>query len=296
MEWSDALSPVLAQFSARARVFFTGKVCERERFDDPTAGTLHLLRSGTLTVSDAMGEPRTFSRPSVVFYPHGDPHEFDVDGDGANLCCASVRLENAAFNPIAAALPRRFECSLSDLGSLSLVLEVLFAEAEKNEPGRQEVLDRLFEIVLIGLLRSMVSRGSEVTGLLRGMAHPSLGKALAAIHEDPARDWSLASLARVAGMSRSSFAATFRERVGCTPGAYLTRWRICTAQALLRRGGSPRFVGQDVGYTTRAGFLRAFKSIVGTTPNRWLGRADDPPGDDPSAAQSARAPTSVSRR
>jgi AraC-like DNA-binding protein len=116
----------------------------------------------------------------------------------------------------------------------------------------------------------LAREGYTSVGFLRGLAHPHLGKALSAIHADPARGWSLESMAAIAAMSRSSFASTFRREVGQTPGDYLARWRISTAQALLRHGVALKHVAERVGYGSQAGFLRAFRASVGMSPTEWV--------------------------
>ena len=90
--------------------------------------------------------------------------------------------------------------------------------------------DRLFEVVLIQILRHLMYSGQTQVGMLGGLAHPRLRQAMVAMHERPAEDWSLERLASIAGMSRSVFANAFRETVGCTPGVYLQRWRVAPVQ------------------------------------------------------------------
>jgi AraC-like DNA-binding protein len=272
----DPLAPLLTYFSARARLFFTGNLCGHVTFSDAKGvGYLHLLRAGETRLHDGTGYSTTLSEPTLLFYSRPLTHWFDPDaGAGADLACASVDFENKAFNPIALALPPRFQCSLSELEDARPVLAVLFAEAFTNRPARQEVLNRLFEVVLIELLRITVARGLHASGFLRGLAHPQLSKALTAIHSDPAREWTLETLADSSGMSRSAFAAAFKQEVGETPGDYLTRWRITAAQALLRAGTPLKSVAERVGYASQAGFLRAFKLVVGTSPTVWR-RAND---------------------
>ena len=261
---------MLAHFSARANVFFTGNLCGHVDFAE-ASGYLHLLRAGRAELHDASGYRASHSEPGLVFYSRPLKHWFDTDPVlGADLACATVSFDNAAFNPIVRALPPRFECRLDELDSAGGSLELLFGEAFADRPGRREVLNRLFEIVLIELLRASIRRGDACTGFLRGLAHPQLRRALAAIHDEPQRDWSLAAMADEAGMSRSSFAAGFREELGETPGAYLTRWRISVAQALLRRGRPLKLVSGEVGYASHAGFLRAFKGVLGVSPSAWL--------------------------
>jgi transcriptional regulator GlxA family with amidase domain len=111
--------------------------------------------------------------------------------------------------------------------------------------------------------------GAMHEGLLAGMAHPQLHKALVAVHEDPSRSWSLPELAGIAGMSRSGFAAVFKQVVGSTPGDYLASFRLCIAQGMLRRGLPLKHIAQDVGYGSTAALSRAFKAGCGASPREW---------------------------
>ena len=105
--------------------------------------------------------------------------------------------------------------------------------------------------------------------MLAGLSHPRLRKALVAMHEQPAHDWSLEALAAMAGMSRSVFANTFRDAVGCTPGAYLQSWRVRLAQQALVQGRPLKTIALDVGYGSEAALSRAFKAQCGMPPREW---------------------------
>lgn len=268
---TDPLAPLLTHFRAQARLFFSGNLCGDATFGDESGtGFLHLLRSGTMDLKDASGYAATFSEPTLVFYSRPLNHSIQTDPvGGADLVCASMRFEHKAFNPISFALPARFECPLSAFGRADVLLGLLFGEAFDEQPGRQDVLDRLFEVLMIDVLRVVLSQRDAEPGLFRSLLHPQLGKALNAIHADPTRDWSLDTLAQLAGMSRSSFAGTFKSEVGDSPGNYLTRWRMTLAQALIREGVSLKMVAERVGYASQAGFLKAFKSVVGESPTTW---------------------------
>lgn len=97
--------------------------------------------------------------------------------------------------------------------------------------------------------------------------------ALVAIHESPAQAWTLEDLADVAGMSRSVFAASFREAMGTTPGQYLQGWRVGLAQQALRQGRPLKRIADDVGYGSEAALSRAFKAHTGQSPRQWRGQA-----------------------
>ena len=266
----DPLASLLVHFFARANVFFTGNLCGRADFG-AASGYLHLLRAGQAELFDASGHHARLEQPTLVFYSRPLKHWFDTDPRaGADLACATVSFDNMAFNPVARALPARFECPLSELDSAGASIDLLFGEAFAARPGRQEALNRLFEVVLIELLRAAIRSGDASAGFLRGLAHPRLAKVLNEIHAAPERAWSLEAMAEVARMSRSSLAETFRREVGQTPLAYLTQWRVHVAQALLRRGTALKLVSGRVGYASHAGFLRAFKQVVGVAPSEWM--------------------------
>jgi AraC-like DNA-binding protein len=276
---SDPLGPLLHHFNAQAQLFFTGNLCGNVNFGD-AAGVayLHLMRSGTLRVRDATGFAVELNQPCLVFYARPMSHWFDTDtGSGADLACASVSFDHKAFNPIALAMPARTVLPLADMHASAPVLDLLFAEAFTDRPGRQQVLNRLFEVVLIELLRFSLAQGSTGAGFLRGLGHAQIGKAMAAMHAGPERPWTLESLAVEAGMSRAGFAAAFKELVAATPGEYLLRWRVTVAQALLRQEVPLKLVAERVGYDSQAGFLRAFKSVVGESPTHWRRAGSAPP-------------------
>jgi AraC-like DNA-binding protein len=268
---ADPLAPLLAHFRAHARLFYSGNLCGVAIFsEDRGTGFLHLLRAGTTRVQDSTGYSDTLSEPTLIFYSRPLRHWFQADPiHGADLVCASIAFEHKAFNPISFALPARFQCPISEFKHADTLLDLLFNEAFDERPGRQDVLDRLFEVVLIDVLRIALARQDAEPGLFRSLIHPQLSKALTAIHANPERDWSLDSLAVLAGMSRSSFAACFKDEVGESPGNYLTRWRVTMAQALIREGVPLKIVSTRVGYESQAGFLRAFKIVVGESPTAW---------------------------
>ena len=266
----DFLSPLLTYFNARAETFFTGNVCARASFPaEQGVGHLHLFRGGLARLHE-QNHVTPLTEPMLVFYSRPLTHWFEPDPEiGADLACATVAFEHRAFNPIALALPPRFQSHLSQLGDMEQLVGLLFAEAFSDRPGKQQVLNRLFEILLIELLRVTVERGEAGTGFLRALGHPRLSKALSAVHSDPAFGWRLDSMAAEAGMSRSSFASAFKNQLGESPGDYLTRWRMSVAQALIQDGMPLKLVAERVGYASQAGFLRAFKQVVGMPPTAW---------------------------
>lgn len=268
---ADRLASLLGNFGMRARVFHAGTLCGINDLDaDAGMGQLHLIRAGTVDVIHGASTVAQVTEPSLLFYPLPMAHRFRSDpGRGADFVCAHIAFEGGAANPIAAALPA-FVCRpLRALQGVEPILNVLFAEASEQHCGREAMLDRLFEIVLIQVLRNLMEDGSIRAGMLAGMGHPRLRLALVAMHDNPAQEWSLEELAAQAGMSRSVFANTFRDSVGCTPGVYLQRWRIGLAQRALLQGRPLKLVAIEVGYGSEAAFSRAFKAACGVSPRQW---------------------------
>ncbi|MDX3773117.1 AraC family transcriptional regulator [Chromatiaceae bacterium AAb-1] len=267
----DRLEVLLKHFSVSADMFHAGALCGINDigFEDGS-GQLHLVRQGTVAVSHSGRTVIQVTEPSLLLYPRPLPHRFISDQEqGADFTCARLFFDGGVANPIAATLPAFICLPLSEVTGAEGVLELLFEEAFLQRCGRRALVNRLFEVVLIQILRHLMESGQIKTGMLAGMAHPQLRYALVAMHKQPAVLWSLEMLADNAGMSRSVFANTFRDTVGCTPGIYLQRWRIALAQQALKRGQPLKIIAIDVGYGSEAALSRAFKAQTGLSPREW---------------------------
>jgi AraC-like DNA-binding protein len=268
----DRLAALLQHFSLSARLFHSGPLCGIHDFaPEPGLGQLHLVRAGRIVARHHGAAPDLEADgPCLLFYPRPMAHRFECDAvAGPDMACAHVRFGDGPGSPLAEALPAVVALPLDQVSGAAPVLEVLFAEAFGARCGRQAVVDRLFEAVLVMVLRELMTRGRVDAGLLAGLADPKLARALVAIHEAPAADWSLAALAAQAGLSRSLFAASFREVVGITAGDYLARWRIGLAQHWLRQGRPLKWIAGEVGYAGEAALSRAFKARCGMAVREW---------------------------
>ncbi len=148
-------------------------------------------------------------------------------------------------------------------------------EFRRPGPGSEFVIARLIELILVEILRTPTARvGAEHTGMLAGLADPIVSRALSAIHGDVAHDWTVAALARLCGMSRSSFAARFRGIVGRGPIEYLLRWRMALAKDELRRGRlSIGEIAHAIGFQSSSAFNTAFRRAFGRPPRRFAALA-----------------------
>lgn len=272
----DRLDALLRHFAVSADMFHSGPLCGINDFA-PRAGIgqLHLVRRGPVKVRHGTRRRHdTVDEPSLLFYPRPLAHRFITDIDrGADMACADLAFHAGAVSPLALALPPVVVMRLAELGDAAPVLELLFREAFGQRCGRKAVVNRLFEVVLIHLLRTLMDRGAVDQGLLAGLAHPRLAHSLVAIHESPARAWTLQALAQASGMSRSAYAQVFRAVVGTTPGDYLAGWRLTLAQDRLARGEPLKRIVDDVGYGSAAALSRAFKARLGVSPRAWRAQA-----------------------
>jgi AraC-like DNA-binding protein len=159
---------------------------------------------------------------------------------------------------------------------LSLLVRLVGEEASERRSGRDLVLTRLVEVLLVEALR--LARGDDAPpGLLRGLADARIAPAIRQMHSQPARAWTVAQLARTAAVSRSAFFERFTRTVGLAPMEYLLAWRMAVAKDLLRREElAVGDVAERVGYGTASTFSTAFSRHVGMPPSRYAATVRTP--------------------
>lgn len=171
-------------------------------------------------------------------------------------------------------LPRMIH--VRDVPRLSGLVRLLGEEAARDEIGRALILERLADILLVEALRAAPG-AAAAPGLLRGLADARVAAALRRIHGLPDHPWTVADLAREAGMSRSAFFERFARTVGLRPMEYLLAWRMAVAKDLLRTGGLPLDdVARRIGYGSQSTFSTAFSRHVGMPPGRFMRSARTP--------------------
>jgi AraC-like DNA-binding protein len=277
----DRLSSLLERFRVRAHLFHAGALCGMTHFAaQPGRAFLHVLRRGDMVVTHRArsGAPRRIklAEHTLLFYPRPLEHDFhNAPAEGADFVCATLDFDGGVRHPLVQALPPMVVLPISRVDGVEQTLALLFAETERVRCGQRLLADRLFEVLLLQMLRWLLDHSAEVgvlDGLLAGLSHPRLARALTAMHERPGQAWSLDAMAQEAGMSRSAFAAEFKALVGTPPAEYLLRWRILIAQSSLRDGVSVKSVADALGYASAAAFSRAFAQIAGASPRAWLNR------------------------
>jgi AraC-like DNA-binding protein len=208
-------------------------------------------------------------------------------GEVTRFICGFFGCERSADRLFLAGLPRVIRINIRENQAsrwLENAIRHLVSEAESNRPGRSVLLSRMAESLFIEALRChMEQLPSDQTGWLAGARDPVVGAAMALLHRDPAKNWTLDELAKVIGTSRSVIEKRFNRFLGSSPMAYLTAWRLEMGARQLRTSAKPVIlIAAEVGYDSESAFNRAFKRSFGLPPAQYRRRQFDDPSNDSS--------------
>lgn len=269
---ADSISRILEHVGLRASTFYAGPLCGLHDFAaDQGVGHLHVFRSGETRVLQKGQQDILVSEPTLLFYPTPLDHRLDIkDSVVADVLCATVSYDIGVENAITQSFPSVIIIPFNALKRIDLTLTALFAEAEESNLGRQVMLDRLCDILLIQIVRFVIEQKMVSSGILAGLAHPRLSKLLVELLENPGQNWTLDTMATRTNRSRNAFATEFRNVVGSTATDFLTSVRITLAQRLLRRRRPIALVAEAVGYSSQPAFSRAFIRELGVSPSEWV--------------------------
>ncbi|MGH8518711.1 MAG: AraC family transcriptional regulator [Panacagrimonas sp.] len=276
------LDGILATYQMHARITDNMRYCGRWRDWDPQAppGTawFHLVDQGQCWLKLEQSEDRTLlGAGDLVVLPRGTGHTLTpvegadgrVDESGfTTMLCGEFHFESTTGNPVMDSLPELMHVRGEASGdAYRRLAQLLVHEAGHPGFGMRAVVDKLADALFVMALRQHLAGTGARRGLFAAMADARLKRALDAMHREPGRDWTVASLAEVALQSRTAFAERFAEVLEETPYQYLTRWRMALALKLLR---DPRLsvahVAERLGYQTEAAFRRSFKRVHGYGP------------------------------
>jgi len=271
----------------------------------PAAGHViiyHLLTEGRASARLVDGERIILDAGDIVIFPHGDAHFLEngpptkaVDmvkelarlfsqglklsrqgggGETTKFVCGFMACEPRLSHVFLGGLPPVFKVSIrNDASGRWLENSIRFSvnEADASRAGGEAVLAKLSEVLFVETLRTYIAHlPADQTGWLAGARDAEVGKTLALMHRNPAQPWTIASLAREAGLSRSVLAERFRHYLNEPPMAYLTRWRLqLGAQMLASTSYSVAQIASEVGYESEAAFNRAFKREFKVPPARF---------------------------
>lgn len=267
----DELSKIINYVTLSAEVFYSGGLCGIQSIGGSDNGHLHILESGKLTVITSDGHKVCLDTPSVIFIPCGAEHRIiSSESDNAKLICATVKFNSVNSTTLTRSLPQFIYHEITEGDPIGITAQWLFDEAFKEMNGRQAMIDKLTDIFLLQILRDIVSKGLVVQGVLSAMTHPRLSHVIDAIHAEPEKPWTVESLAEIAALSRSKFAALFKETVGQSPNHYITELRVAIAQNLLQKGKSISIIANEVGYEHGSALARVFRKSLGVSPTEWM--------------------------
>jgi AraC-like DNA-binding protein len=204
----------------------------------------------------------------------GQDLRLGAGGGQTRILCASYHQDPAVTVPLLTLLPDVLHIpSRQASPALDTTLRLLAQEISQPRPGAAAVLDRIVDILLVQLLRVWLDTDPahpRAASWLSALTDPVAGPALVMLHTQPGHDWTIPSLAAATGVSRATLARRFPARVGCTPAAYLTRWRMDLAAVRLRdTDDTVGAIARSLGYTSEYAFNRAFTRDRHTPPGRY---------------------------
>jgi AraC-like DNA-binding protein len=267
----------------------------------PGAG-FHVVLQGSCWVVPTGGEPMALGVGDVLFMPRGADHDLvdsmdspvtetalpgeprEIVGPGVRtaLLCGAYALGRGRSHPILDELPEfiHLPARPGRHPALRGAVDLLAAEIAEPRPGSDAAVPAILETLLLFILRAWFDEQADVrsSGWAGAFADPAVAAVLRAVHEQPARAWTVTDLGDIAGVSRATLARRFTATVGEPPLAYVTRWRMLTAARLLRdTDSSLGAVARRVGYTSEFAFAKAFKREYGLAPGQYRRVGEDTP-------------------
>lgn len=253
---------------ARGSCWLTGSV-----LDEPLklqTNDCFLVRDGmTFELQDRPG------RALVDCEDFQNPTDPDDTGESTEILSTRFTFDAVAADALFALLPPLFRIDLDERSGRQLraTFDLIAQEATEGAMGSAFIGARLSDVLFVQALRACSSGPAGSVGWLAALRDPLLAPAINAMHADLAHPWTVDELARLAGMSRSAFAASFREKTGDTPLGHLTTWRLFRAKALLRDTGmSLQEIATRVGYRTGQALNRTFAKREGQPAGTWRQR------------------------
>jgi AraC-like DNA-binding protein len=276
-------------------------------FPDGLVASLHVIAAGACWLTVDGHDPVQLTRGDVVLIPSGVGHRLSdvpdrparpmteiagrtleegppdvvvVEGDGPLTVwlCGGFRLAPDLQHPLTGMLPPVVVVTAAEARGTGLgaAVDLLSAEIAGTDPGAPAVMASLVDLLFVYILRAWLAEHHEESGWGKALFDPAVGAALALVHDDPARPWTLESLAREAGMPRATFSRRFAALTGQSPMAYVTAWRMALAARMLRdEPATLHQIAQRVGYESEFAFARAFKRTTGQAPGHYRKQGRD---------------------
>jgi AraC-like DNA-binding protein len=215
---------------------------------------------------------------SDIIHPPTDGGLFSIhhggNGKSTRMVCGFLGCTSAESNPVLSSLPPLLKLKVEQGGAAEWIrstFQYAAQEVSAGRPGSETVLAKLSELLFVETVRRYAEALPEgETGWFAGLREPYVARALALLHRDITRHWTVDDLGREVGLSRSALADRFIRLIGLPPMHYLASWRMQVATQKLRNtNASLAQVAEIVGYDSEAAFSRAFKKAFGVAPATW---------------------------
>lgn len=265
----------------------------------------HYVLEGVLRVRGADGTGIELGPGEVVLFPRNDDHVLGGDlnlppvpgdevvsqkdhglatirlgGGGARtrVVCGFLGGQKLRDNPVIATLPGVLHLDAGKSAAADWIRSTFGFAADEIAAGRmgsETVLAKISELLFVEAVRRYAENlPGDQTGWLAALRDPFVSRALALLHGQIAEPWTIETLGRAVGLSRSALADRFNELLGMPPMQYLASWRMQVASTDLRdTNDSILQIAASVGYESEAAFTRAFKRVVGVPPAAWRRRS-----------------------
>ena len=310
----DVISDILQMLKFKGCLYFTTRFYKPWGIQVPAYGNVarfHMAMGGTCWFQvDGVTQPCMLNPGEMIVIPHGAAHTmsdaldspitqldvvtqgFEADGplhfgegpESARLVCGHFEYDPLLEHPLLKKLPPLIlvqEAQAREFSWFDQALKLMAFEAEGGRPGNAAIVEKLTEILFIHVVRVWQQSTQTETGFMTALSDQALDRSLTALHNKISHKWSLAELAKEAGLSRTIFAERFRSLMGITPMQYLTDWRMQCAKRLLIDSREPvELIAESVGYESPAAFSRAFKKIIGLGPGGFRKRQASSSGSE----------------
>lgn len=277
------LESVLNAYQVRVEIVANVRYCGDWYDEEPESsrGQFHLIGEGRCQVTGpTLKEPILLGGGDFIVFPRGTAHRLTAVPDpersaGAaeeftSMLCGELDFVLGARNPIFTALPSYFVVHAAEGGAAFRELAgILTKVSTVGGTGHQIMQDKLADCLFTMAVCDYARNAADPKGIFAALADTRVARALSAIHSRPGIDWTIQSLASVAGMSRTVFARAFVRLMGIPSIQYLAQWRVHEAKRMLRdRTRSVASVAETLGYQSEAAFRRLFKRIEGVGPGK----------------------------
>ncbi|QEV19583.1 AraC family transcriptional regulator [Streptomyces alboniger] len=295
----DALGDLLRGVRADGALFnrtVLTRPWETRRAEGVALELITVVRGVARIAVAGAGEPRTLREGGAAIVCTNAPFTLAAaepgaaePGAGCELVTGAYQLDSSVGRRLISALPPLLTVPAGE--ECMPIVELIAAEIAADRPGRQYVMDRMLDWMLACTLREWFDLPEACPpAWYRALGDDVVGPALHAMHDEPARPWTVAALAARAQVSRAAFARNFTDLVGRPPMAYLTEWRMTLAAELLAEpGATVASVAGQVGYADGFGFSDAFKRIRGIAPSGYRASLATSRGENPRALSARSA-------